>query len=76
MGWDGKAYGYSQRLREQAWNLDLGYTVPDGFLQGSSAVIHFTEYNNSTNLQSGEGFKNAFQDERDIKILVCFPFSM
>ena len=76
IGWDGKAYGYSQRLREQAWNLDLGYTMPDGFFKGSSAFIHFTEYNNSSSLQSWEGFKNAFQDERDIKILVSIPFSI
>ncbi len=76
VGWDGQAYGYSQRLREQALNLDLGYTVPDGFFKGSSAFIHFTEYNNSTSLQSWEGFKNAFQDERDIKIMVSIPFSI
>lgn len=75
-GWDGKAYGISERLRDQAVSLDLGYTVPDGFFKASSASVHFTEYNNSSHQRSWENFKNAFQDERDIKIMISIPFSM
>ena len=75
-GWDGKAYGYSQRLNEKALTLDLGYTVPDGRLKGSAVKAHYTEYRNGTSLPSWTGYKNAFQDERDFKLIVSFPFSL
>ncbi len=75
-GWDGKAYGYSQRLNEKALTLDLGYTVPEGRLKGSSIKAHYTEYRNATSLPSWTGYKNAFQDERDFKLIVSFPFSL
>ena len=75
-GWDGEAYGVSERLREQALSLDLSYTVPDGFFKGAFASVHFTEYDNASHQRSWENFKNAFQDERDVKIMVSIPFSM
>ncbi len=76
LGWDGKAYGYSERLREDAWTFDLKYTVREGFLKNAWAQLHFTIYHNYTSLPSWVGFKNAFQDERDLKFLVGIPFSL
>lgn len=75
-GWDGKAYGVAERLREQALSLDFSYTVPEGFFEGAFASVHFTEYNNASHQRSWEHFKNAFQDERDVKIIISIPFSM
>lgn len=74
-GWDGKAYGYSTHLRERAWAVDLTYTVPEGPLKGASIKAHYMEYKNSTGLDDWQGFKNAFQDERDFKLLITIPFS-
>ena len=75
-GWDGRAYGYSERLNEKALTLDLGYTVPDGRFKDASIKAHYTEYRNSTSIPSWEGYKNAFQDERDVKLIVSIPFSL
>lgn len=75
-GWNGRAYGYSEHLEEYAFNFDLGYTVPDGWLKGAIFKFHFTEYRNRTHLDSWEGFQNAFQDERDFKFLASIPFSL
>lgn len=74
-GWDGKARGYSGRLNEWAFAFDLGYVAPSGPLQGGSVKAHYTEYRNSSNKPDWIGFKNAFQDERDFKLLIVVPFS-
>ncbi|SBW06304.1 conserved exported hypothetical protein [uncultured delta proteobacterium] len=74
-GWDGKAYGYSTRLNERAWAADLIYTVPDGPLKGATVKAHYMQYTNSTGLNDWQGFKNAFQDEHDFKLLITIPFS-
>lgn len=74
-GWDGRAYGYSTRLNERAWATDLMYTVPDGPLKGAAVKAHYMQYTNSTGLGDWQGFKNAFQDEHDFKLLVSIPFS-
>jgi len=74
-GWDGKARGYSTHLNERAWAVDLIYTVPEGPLQGATIKAHYMEYKNSTGLNDWEGFQNAFQDERDFKLLITIPFS-
>lgn len=73
-GWDGRAHGYSTHLREQALGFDLGYTLQEGRLKGSSFRLHYTEYKNRTSIPSWGAFKNAFQDERDIKLTVIIPF--
>lgn len=74
-GWDGKARGYSGHLNEWAWALDLSYTVPSGPLEGAKIKAHYMEYTNSSDRPDWEGFKNAFQDERDFKLLITIPFS-
>jgi hypothetical protein len=43
-------------------------------LKGASAGLHYTWYVNASKLPSWVGYKNAFQDERDIKLLLCVPF--
>ncbi len=75
-GWDGEARGYSTHLNERAWAVDLIYTVPEGPLKGASVKAHYMEYRNSTDLDDWQGFKNAFQDERDFKLLITIPFSL
>lgn len=74
-GWDGKAYGYSGHLKEWAFAFDLGYTVPDGALAGATVKAHYMEYRNGSAMPDWVGFKNAFQDERDFKLLITIPFS-
>ncbi len=75
-GWDGRAYGISDRLNEKALAFDLGYTVPSGPLKGVSVKAHYLIYRNGSDQDSWQNFKNAFQDERDFKFLVSIPFSL
>lgn len=79
-GWDAKpsslALDPNRKIKESAWNLDLGYTFQSGQLKGTTAGIHYTNYNNRSNIPSwGGGYNNIFQDERDIKITFIVPFS-
>ncbi|MDR3073597.1 MAG: OprD family porin, partial [Deltaproteobacteria bacterium] len=74
-GWDGHAHGHSGRLNEWALGFDLSYTVPEGPLKDTSIRAHYTEYTNKSDMPDWQGFKNAFQDEHDFKLLVIVPFS-
>jgi hypothetical protein len=74
-GWDGKAYGYSAHLKERAWAVDLIYAIPDGPLKGATVKAHYMQYTNDTGLNDWQGFKNAFQDEHEFKLLITIPFS-
>jgi hypothetical protein len=73
-GHGGQVYGISENLRESAWSIHFTYAVPAGPLKGTRASLHYTEYDNHTRLPSWQGFKNLFQDERDLKILVIVPW--
>jgi hypothetical protein len=73
-GWGGRVFGVSETLKERAWSVDLGYRVSSGFLKDASFSIHYTRYDNRTHLPSWDGFKNAFQDERDLKVLLIIPW--
>lgn len=75
-GWDGRAYGLSTRFREEAYGGDIGYTVQSGSFEGSMVKLHYTRYDNKTDVPSWTGFKNAFQSEHDIKFSVIIPFSI
>ena len=75
-GWGGRAFGVDETLREHAFNADITYKVPSGRFKDTSLNIHWTTYKNKTNQRSWEGFKNAFQDEKDIKIFLTMPFSI
>lgn len=75
-GWDGEAYGVSEHLKEWAFSLDIGYTQPSGPLKGAFVKVHLTEYRNGTGKPSWAPYKNAFQNEHDIKIFAGIPFDM
>lgn len=76
IGWDGEAYGTARHLKEWAFNADIGYTHPEGPLQGAFIKLHYTEYRNGTSLPSWEPYKNGFQSEHDIKLFAGIPFSL
>lgn len=74
-GWGGRAPGAPEKFSEAAYGLDLSYTVPDGFLEGAVFALHFTQYENRTNIPSWEYYHNAFQDEHDIKFSLVIPLT-
>lgn len=81
-GWDAKpsshpTYYQSTRLKESAWNLDLLYTIQDGAAKGTLFKLHYTQYDNHSNIPSyGGGFNNIFQDEKDVKFIIIAPFTL
>ena len=80
-GWDAKPNStvkkQKNRLIESAYNFDLGYTVQNGCIKDTSLQLHFTKYDNHTNIRDWEGgYGNIFQDERDIKFIVTIPFTV
>jgi len=72
-GWGGKVYGVREKLREKAYTLELGYIVPSGRFKDTAITFHYTHYNNKSQQPSWVGFKNASQDERDLKLFVSIP---
>lgn len=81
-GWDAKPssnpqWDQRQRIRESAWNLDLLYTVQQGRAKDTLFKLHFTRYDNHSDLPSfSGGFGNLFQDEKDVKFIVIAPFTI
>ncbi len=81
-GWDAKPstnsqYAQDVRLRESAWNFDILYTVQSGSAKDTLFKLHFTKYDNHTDIPSyGGGYGNIFQDEKDIKFMVMMPFTV
>ena len=80
-GWDGKpntlnpAITSTRKLREQAYNADVGYIVQSGPLKSTSIKLHCTVFNNKTGLPSfSREFPNAFKDETDIKLIFSVPW--
>jgi len=75
-GWGGRTYGVEKRLRESAWSADFAYAVPSGPLKNARISLHYTRYDNKTNQPSypDQGYKNLFQDEKDLKILLVIPW--
>ncbi len=74
-GWGGKVHGVSETLKERAYTVDIGYTVASGRFKATQFLLHYIHYDNQTDLPSWVGFKNAFQDERDIKFIVSIPWN-
>lgn len=80
--WDAKPstnpiYDQSQRLRESAYSLDAMYTMQDGRAKGTLFKLHFTQYDNHSDIPSwGGGYGNIFQDEKDVKFIVIAPFTI
>jgi hypothetical protein len=75
-GWGGRVYGVEQKLKENAWSFDLAYLVPSGALKNTRVSLHYTHYNNKTDQPSWNGYKNLFQDERDLKFFVMVPWKI
>jgi hypothetical protein len=73
-GWSGRVYGVSETLKERAWSIDLRYSMSSGFWKDASFSLHYTRYDNGTHLPSWNGYKNLFQDERDVKVLLIIPW--
>ncbi len=76
MGWDGEGYGAAEHLKEWAFTFDLGYTRPEGPLQGAFIKLHYTEYRNGTHKGDWTPYKNGFQSERDFKLFAGIPFNI
>ncbi|MGG4693265.1 OprD family outer membrane porin, partial [Proteus mirabilis] len=80
--WDAKPssnpiYDQSKRIRESAWNADIMYTVQEGRAKGTLFKLHYTRYDNHSDIPSYEGgFGNIFQDEKDVKFNVIMPFTI
>jgi hypothetical protein len=78
VGWGGRVYGVEERLRERAWSADLAYAIPGGPMKNTRLSLHYTRYSNNSNQPSYDdnGFKNLFQNERDLKILLVIPWQL
>ncbi len=80
--WDAKPstnpiYDQNQRLKESAWSLDAMYVIQDGRAKGTTFKLHYTQYDNHSNIPSWSGgYGNIFQDEKDVKFMVIAPFSI
>ena len=70
-------YDKNQKIEESSYSLDAMYTVQEGRAKGTRFKLHFTQYNNHSNIPSwGGGYGNMFQDERDVKFIVIAPFTV
>lgn len=78
-GWDGKSSDTAlttEKLKERAYNLDVGYTFQSGHLKGANVKAHYTIYDLVTDVNSwSSAYPNAFRDERDLKLSFVMPFS-
>lgn len=53
------------------------YTVQEGRAKGTLFKLHYTRYDNHSDIPSYEGgFGNIFQDEKDVKFNVIMPFTI
>ncbi|MEX9611304.1 OprD family outer membrane porin [Providencia manganoxydans] len=83
-GWDAKpntnitsSVDPNKRLTESAWNFDIMYTIQSGKAKDTTFKLHYTRYDNHSNIPSwGGGYNNVFQDEKDIKFAVIAPFTI
>lgn len=70
-------YDKNRAIEESAYSLDAVYTIQDGRAKGTMFKLHFTEYDNHSDIPSwGGGYGNIFQDERDVKFMVIAPFTI
>ncbi len=70
-------YDAGNRLKESAYSLDASYTLQQGRAKGALFKLHFTQYDNHSDIPSyGGGYGNIFQDERDVKFMVIAPFTI
>lgn len=55
-------------------SLDIIYTVQAGQTKGMQFKLHFIQFNNHSDIPS-HGYRNIFQNERDIKFTIIAPFT-
>ncbi|GHV03925.1 hypothetical protein AGMMS50229_04180 [Campylobacterota bacterium] len=75
-GWGGKNSAADEELRESAYAADISYLALDEGGLKARFNLHYTYYDNHTNIPSWTGYKNAFQDERDIKLLFTLSYDL
>ena len=73
----GVAAIYSAVDQVEGYPVRAVYTIQDGRAKGTMFKLHFTEYDNHSDIPSwGGGYGNIFQDERDVKFMVIAPFTI
>lgn len=70
-------YDKNRTIEESSYSLDAVYTLQEGRAKGTMFKLHFTQYDNHSDIPSwGGGYGNMFQDERDVKFIVIAPFTI
>ncbi|EBZ0491442.1 outer membrane porin, OprD family [Salmonella enterica subsp. enterica serovar Infantis] len=70
-------YDKDNKIEESAYSLDAVYTLQDGRAKGTIIKLHYTEYNNHSQIPNySGGYGNIFQDEHDVKFMVIAPFTI
>lgn len=55
-------YDKNRTIEESSYSLDAVYTLQEGRAKGTMFKLHFTEYDNHSNIPSwGGGYGNIFQ---------------
>lgn len=70
-----KVEGYDE-LVELAYSVFANYNIQEGALADATVSFHFTDYRNNSDAPSWAGYTNAFQDEKDFKVIVAVPFTI
>lgn len=70
-------YDKNRTIEESSYSTDAVYTLQEGRAKGTMFKLHFTQYDNHSDIPSwGGGYGNIFQDERDVKFIVIAPFTI
>ncbi|WP_354624405.1 OprD family outer membrane porin [Psychromonas sp. MME2] len=76
-GWDAEnGDGSLTNGKEYAYNVDVMYTVQDGYLKGTLFKLHYTDYTNKQDDLGDWAYPNMFSSEKDVKFHVVIPFSI
>lgn len=66
----------NRAIEESAYSLDAVYTIQDGRAKGTILKLHFTEYDDHSDIPSwGGGYDSVFRDERDMRFMVVAPLT-
>ncbi|MGR5177968.1 multidrug transporter [Vibrio parahaemolyticus] len=74
-GMGAKAEGYKE-LKEYAYSAFANYGIQAGPLEGGSVSFYFTQYYNDSDAPNWGPYSNAFQDEKDFKLVLALPFAV
>ena len=75
-GWNGRNSAANEELREAAYGADISYLAWNADNFKARLSLHYTYYDNLTNIPSWTGYQNAFQDEQDIKFTFALSYDM